>query len=273
MPRPPPTTITGACRCRSRAAGQREIRRVRDRHEPCRRDHAADQAGAPARRDRHHHRAGASGIFRFARKDRRRQGGDFSQASSRAAPPCSTATIAQYARLAAAAKAAGVARVVSFGEHEKADARLVRVFAACRNARRVAGAASSAQDVTYKLGAPGKHLVLNSLAVLAAASLVGADLALAALALNNLKPAAGRGTRVDLAGAGRQRAADRRELQRQPGLDGARPSRCSARPRSARKAAASPCSATCWNWAAQGVALHRGLAGPIEAANVDLVFC
>ena len=50
------------------------------------------------------------------------------------------------------------------------------------------------QTVTYKLGAPGRHLVLNSLAVLTAVSLVGADLALAALALNNLRPASGRGT-------------------------------------------------------------------------------
>src|SRR6185295_14056895 len=51
---------------------------------------------------------------------------------------------------------------------------------------------------TYKLGAPGRHLVLNSLAVLAAAKLAGADLALAALALAELKPAAGRGTRTML---------------------------------------------------------------------------
>src|SRR6185437_4262827 len=100
---------------------------------------------------------------------------------------------AQYARLAAAAKAAGVGRIVSFGENGKADARLKRVSlhpeCSCIEAN-ILG-----QDVTYKLGAPGRHLVLNSLAVLAAASLVGADLALAALALINLKPAAGRGTR------------------------------------------------------------------------------
>jgi UDP-N-acetylmuramoyl-tripeptide--D-alanyl-D-alanine ligase len=53
-------------------------------------------------------------------------------------------------------------------------------------------------DVTYKLGAPGRHLVLNSLAVLAAAVLVGADLALAALALVDLRPASGRGSRLTL---------------------------------------------------------------------------
>jgi UDP-N-acetylmuramoyl-tripeptide--D-alanyl-D-alanine ligase len=54
-------------------------------------------------------------------------------------------------------------------------------------------------DVTYKLGAPGRHLVLNSLAVLATVSLVGADLALAALALAELQPATGRGSRITLA--------------------------------------------------------------------------
>ena len=54
------------------------------------------------------------------------------------------------------------------------------------------------QSVTYRLGAPGRHLALNSLAVLAAASLVGADLALSAIALNNLKPASGRGARLVL---------------------------------------------------------------------------
>ena len=42
--------------------------------------------------------------------------------------------------------------------------------------------------LTYKIGAPGRHLVHNSLAVLAAAVLVGADLALAALALADFKP-------------------------------------------------------------------------------------
>ena len=41
-------------------------------------------------------------------------------------------------------------------------------------------------EVTYKIGAPGRHLVMNSLAVLAAATLAGADLAISALALAEL---------------------------------------------------------------------------------------
>ena len=75
-------------------------------------------------------------------------------------------------------------------------------------------------DVTYKLGAPGKHLVMNSLAVLAAAKLAGADLAIAALALADLQPASGRGTRIVAGRAGRTGAPDRRKLQRQSGVDG-----------------------------------------------------
>jgi len=100
----------------------------------------------------------------------------------------------QYERLVAAAETAGVGRIVSFGAHDGADARLLRVSLQADSSTieaRILG-----QPVTYRLGVPGRHLVLNSLAALAAASLVGADLALAALALNNLKPASGRGART-----------------------------------------------------------------------------
>ena len=61
---------------------ERQICRLRNRHEPCRRNHAAHAIGAPARRHRHRDRAGASGIFRFAGKDRRRQGGNLCRAGA-----------------------------------------------------------------------------------------------------------------------------------------------------------------------------------------------
>jgi UDP-N-acetylmuramoyl-tripeptide--D-alanyl-D-alanine ligase len=53
-------------------------------------------------------------------------------------------------------------------------------------------------DIVYKIGAPGRHFVLNSLAVLAAAELLGADLAMSALALAALEPPRGRGRRFQL---------------------------------------------------------------------------
>jgi UDP-N-acetylmuramoyl-tripeptide--D-alanyl-D-alanine ligase len=101
-----------------------------------------------------------------------------------------------FDRLRRTAERLSVERVVGFGEHPKSDARLLatRLLSDCS----IVQACICGSDVTYKLGAPGRHLVLNSLAVLAAASLLGADLALAALALSEWKPASGRGARVNL---------------------------------------------------------------------------
>jgi UDP-N-acetylmuramoyl-tripeptide--D-alanyl-D-alanine ligase len=53
-------------------------------------------------------------------------------------------------------------------------------------------------DVTYKLGAPGRHMVDNSLGILAASHLLGADLALAALSLTDLRAPTGRGQRMTI---------------------------------------------------------------------------
>ncbi len=53
-------------------------------------------------------------------------------------------------------------------------------------------------DVTYKLGMPGRHMAMNSLAVLAAATHAGADLAHSALALSQMQAPAGRGARARL---------------------------------------------------------------------------
>ena len=49
------------------------------------------------------------------------------------------------------------------------------------------------EKLIYKLGVPGEHMVLNSLAVLAAVKVMGADLARAALALAVAEPAKGQG--------------------------------------------------------------------------------
>ena len=55
-----------------------------------------------------------------------------------------------------------------------------------------------AQTVTYKIGAPGIHQVANSLAVLSAVHVAGADLALAALSIAEQDGLAGRGARYRL---------------------------------------------------------------------------
>ncbi|MEA2871056.1 MAG: UDP-N-acetylmuramoyl-tripeptide--D-alanyl-D-alanine ligase [Hyphomicrobiales bacterium] len=105
--------------------------------------------------------------------------------------------IAQFERLKAAADAAGITRIVSFGQRADADARALKVSLQAETS--TVQAHILGHDVTYKLGAPGRHVVDNSLGVLAAALLLGADLALAALALTDLKAPVGRGERMTLA--------------------------------------------------------------------------
>lgn len=99
----------------------------------------------------------------------------------------------QFARLEQSAKKAGVSRIVSFGSDAKADARLIDIslHPTCSGVH----ANVLGQDITYKFGMPGRHMAMNSLAVLATASLMGADLAHAALTLSQVVPAEGRGVR------------------------------------------------------------------------------
>jgi UDP-N-acetylmuramoyl-tripeptide--D-alanyl-D-alanine ligase len=101
-----------------------------------------------------------------------------------------------FARLRLRAEEAGVANIVSFGEHAEAEARVLKcaLHPECSTIE----AEILGKPVTYKVGAPGRHLVMNSLAVLTAVSLTGADLARAAIALAQQTPAAGRGTRITL---------------------------------------------------------------------------
>ncbi len=161
---------------------------------------AADQAGAAACRDHHHGRAGASGILRRHRGDRRRQGGNLRGRRARRRGGDQPRQSAIRTAGASAPRSRRLAhRVVRRArEGRRAAARSVR----CRPTCSTVQAHILGHDVTYKLGAPGRHMVMNSLAVLAAATLAGADLALAALALSQVEPAAGRGARRD-ARAGR----------------------------------------------------------------------
>jgi UDP-N-acetylmuramoyl-tripeptide--D-alanyl-D-alanine ligase len=98
-----------------------------------------------------------------------------------------------YERLKRHAEQQG-ARVVSFGEASDADARVRRVELKPDGSEVEADILG--ERVRYRLGAPGRHLVQNSLAVLATVKLVGANLAAAANAYADLRAQAGRGGRT-----------------------------------------------------------------------------
>ena len=101
-----------------------------------------------------------------------------------------------FERLSAHALASRAGRIVSFGEHPQADVRAERIV--MRPDLSIVDAQVQGIPVTYQLGTPGRHTALNSLAVMAAVHALGADLALAALSLAQLRPPVGRGERTVL---------------------------------------------------------------------------
>ena len=176
----------------------------------------------------------------------------------------------QFAHLSRRAKEAGVARVVSFGQHPKADARLIK-FALHPECSTVE-ANILGTELTYKIGAPGHHLVVNSLAVLAAAELVGADLALAALALAEFKPQAGRGKLIELELPGGTALLIDESYNANPvSVEAALAllGRAAIGPRGRRIAVLGDML----ELGPRGRALHRSLVAAINANGIDLVFC
>ena len=175
-----------------------------------------------------------------------------------------------FARLARRAKRAGVQRVVSFGEDEHADARLIKC--ALQPESSTIEADILGARVAYKLGAPGRHQVLNSLAVLATASIVGADLALASLALADLRPAAGRGTRLKLPLHGGEALVIDESYNANPTSMRAALAVLAQAPlgRHGRRIAV---LGDMLELGPKALDLHRDLADVITAIGIDLVFC
>ena len=101
-----------------------------------------------------------------------------------------------FGLLADLAHHAGVSRIVRFGEHEEADVRLEAVDLYADRSRVLA--TLFGEEHTYEVGAPGRHLVQNSLAVLAAVAELGADVSKAKEALGRMTAPQGRGARMRL---------------------------------------------------------------------------
>jgi UDP-N-acetylmuramoyl-tripeptide--D-alanyl-D-alanine ligase len=178
--------------------------------------------------------------------------------------------ISQFEQLRDAARACGIARVVSFGEHAQADARMLRVSLHADFSTVEANILGSL--VNYKLGAPGRHLAMNSLAVLAAVSLAGADLALAGLALANWKPPAGRGARVTLSVPGGDILVIDESYNANPASMRAALAllgQAQIGPQGRRIAVLGDML----ELGEAGQRLHAELSGPAEETGVDLVYC
>jgi UDP-N-acetylmuramoyl-tripeptide--D-alanyl-D-alanine ligase len=173
--------------------------------------------------------------------------------------------------VAAKARRYGVARVVGFGTHQAADLRIVDLRLAAEHVDVTASVYGL--PIHYRIGTPGRHWAMNSLAVLAAADAVGADLAQAAASLATLAAPKGRGQRHRVAGPGGT-----------PGFTLIDDS-YNANPTSMRAAFGVLAAATpegggrrvavlgdMRELGAEADALHAALAPDLAAANVDLVF-
>ncbi len=99
----------------------------------------------------------------------------------------------RYDQLVKRAQEAGVEKMIGFGSHPEATARLINFVlhptCSCISAD-IAG-----QAVTYKVASPGRHWVMNSLGVMAVLHALDGDLGLAGLALAQMTPPKGRGQR------------------------------------------------------------------------------
>ncbi|MES0882411.1 UDP-N-acetylmuramoylalanyl-D-glutamyl-2,6-diaminopimelate--D-alanyl-D-alanine ligase [Roseibium sp. SCP14] len=97
----------------------------------------------------------------------------------------------QFDLLKFLAVTAGVPSIHTFGEDPTADSHLEKVVSFPSGSS--VDATILGQEITYKIGAPGKHHVKNSLAVLTAVCDLGADLAKAGLVLDTMHAPKGRG--------------------------------------------------------------------------------
>jgi UDP-N-acetylmuramoyl-tripeptide--D-alanyl-D-alanine ligase len=174
-----------------------------------------------------------------------------------------------YDRLAAAAMRAGAAKVIGFGSHPDAAVRLVDFVLGARGNTVEASVFGSVLE--FRVAIPGRHWVMNSLAVLAAVTAAEADVGTAAEALGRLQALAGRGRRHELAWRGGTLTLIDESYNASPAAMRAAISVLGCtEPRSGARRVA-----VLGDMLELGIAaerLHRELAEPLAAAKVDRVF-
>ena len=178
--------------------------------------------------------------------------------------------VPQFERLRRAALASAAGHAASFGEAAGHDARLISCIRDGEGSRVEAEVLGI--RVSYRLGAPGRHLAVNSLAVLLAVQAIGADMDGALRALEKLTQPAGRGARESLdAGNGQATLIDESYNANPASMRAALALLHETIPSgSGRRIAV---LGDMLELGADSPQFHRDLASSIEACAVDLVFC
>lgn len=174
-----------------------------------------------------------------------------------------------FARLAAAARAQGIGRILGFGSHPDAAVRLINAHLYATAS--AVTAAVMGEIVDYCVGIAGRHWVMNSLAVLAAVKAAGGDVGAAAAALASLAPLDGRGRRHRIAVPGGSVELIDESYNASPASMRAAFSVLATiePPKGGRRIAV---LGDMLELGREAPRLHAALAEPIAQANVDLVF-
>jgi len=172
--------------------------------------------------------------------------------------------------LKARASAAGVKRLFTFGERQSADFRLIDY--ALKGDEGAVTASLSGTPVSYRLGAPGLHQAVNSLAVIAAIHAVGAAVGPAIAALARHAPAEGRGARrlLKLAGGGVATLIDESYNANPASMAAAIALLGAVKPRGKGRRIA--ILGDMLELGPEASALHAALAGPLYAARVERLY-
>jgi len=174
-----------------------------------------------------------------------------------------------FDRLRAHAAASDAGRILTFGEHEAADIRAERILV--RPDQSVVEARIFGQPLTYRIGTPGRHIALNSLAVLAAAHALGAEVPFVALTLSDLKPPVGRGERTVLSVDGGEALLIDESYNANPASMKAALANLGA-VEMARRGRRIAVLGDMKELGDKGPELHQGLADAVAANAIDLVF-
>lgn len=171
-----------------------------------------------------------------------------------------------FERMRAHAERSQAGRIVTFGEHPAADWRLLDLRLSSTDGEVVAS--RGGQRLAYRLGMPGRHAALNSLAVLAAVEALGAEPEAAAGSLAGLRPSSGRGARRRIALAGGEALLLDESYNANPASMTA--ALAVLGQQEGRRIAV---LGDMLELGDQGPALHAALVEPVVTAGVDLVFC
>ena len=177
--------------------------------------------------------------------------------------------IPYYPRLVSAAKCAGAAEVVGFGVHPNASVRLIDCELDSDGS--TVEAALPGLTLRYRVRVPGRHWVINSLAVLTASAAVGVDVRCAAEALSELKALPGRGRRYELSWRGGTVTLIDESYNASPAaMRAALAVLATTEPRAGARRIAVLGDMLELGEASEG--FHRDLVEPLAAARVDRVF-